>query len=141
MCLEQLFTHKMILISRTSAPHCFASALRQGLPRSTSAVFFSTTRSTRSGCVQESTSRAIAFKEHGDPITALSCYDYILPALAEGEVRVKFELSAVVRLLVLASSFCLAETHHQYYRIQLISYAVLFCFGNIQNQNSDSLIF
>lgn len=39
--------------------------------------------------------RAIVFAQHGDPTQVLRGHKYQLPALKQGQVRVKFELSAI----------------------------------------------
>ena len=56
---------------------------------------FSTSPATLAGQTGPQVSRAIVYSSHGDPSEVLKGHTYELPALAKGEVRLRYELSAI----------------------------------------------
>jgi hypothetical protein len=56
---------------------------------------FTTSSRSLAGVTSPTESRAIVYAEHGNPAEVLKGHKYQLPALEKGQVRLRFELSAV----------------------------------------------
>lgn len=84
----------------TLVPPMFALRSRVLLRPSTHSRCLSTTASNLAGITGPAPTRAIVYTEHGQPTDVLKTHRYELKELEKGEVRVRFELSAVSELIL-----------------------------------------